>query len=153
MGSLNPIRGGPHPILWVRSVHVGVLDQLGGPDRIYRGLALFHGGPDSLLVPWSISLSLATWWPWSRPRGGARCCCWPRVVTRGWGKSWPSPTYSSFTTRLKIAAWVLRLHTVARDTLVLGYRQRSILPSSRFLLKTNCEVSAPEATFSVKGVI
>jgi hypothetical protein len=37
------------------------------------------------------------------------------------GESWPGPTYSSFTMRLKIAAWVLRLHTVVRGTLVSGY--------------------------------
>jgi hypothetical protein len=115
--------GGPDPILGVRSVHVGVLDQLGGPDCISRGPALSHGGLGSLLTPWSISLSLATWRPRSRPRGGVRRCCWPRVVARGWGESWSSPTYNSFTTRLKIAAWVLRLHIVVRGTLVSGYRQ------------------------------
>jgi hypothetical protein len=32
-----------------------------------------------------------------------------------------------FTTRLKIAAWVLRLYTVARGTLVSGYRQTQFL--------------------------
>jgi hypothetical protein len=52
--------GGSATILGVRSVHVGVLDQLGGPDCISRGPALSHRGPDSLLMPWSISLSLAT---------------------------------------------------------------------------------------------
>jgi hypothetical protein len=82
-GRSRPIRRGPDPILGVRSVHVGVLDHLGGPDCISRGPALSHGGPDSLLTPWSISLSLATWWPRSHPRGGVGCCCWPRVVTRG----------------------------------------------------------------------
>jgi hypothetical protein len=39
------------------------------------------------------------------------------------GESWPGPTYSSFTTRLKIDVWVLRLYTVVRGTLVSGYRQ------------------------------
>jgi hypothetical protein len=115
--------GGPDPILGVRSIHVGVLDQLGGPDCISSGPALSHGGLGSLLTPWSISLSLATWRPRSRPRGGVRRCCWPRVVARGWGESWSGPTYNSFTTRLKIAAWVLRLHIVVRGTLVSGYRQ------------------------------
>jgi hypothetical protein len=124
VGGLDPIRGGgPDPILGVWSVHVGVLDQPAGPDYISRGLALSHGGPDSLLMPWSISLSLDTWRPRSRPRGGVRWCCWPKVVARGWGESWPGPTYSSFTTRLKIVMWVLRLHTVVRGTLVSGYRQ------------------------------
>jgi hypothetical protein len=87
------------------------------------GLALSHGGPDSLLTPWSISLSLDMWRPRTRPCGGIRRCCWPRVVARGWGESWPGPTHSSFTTRLKIAAWVLRLYIVVRGTLVSGYRQ------------------------------
>jgi hypothetical protein len=84
---LGPYCGGPDPIIgvWsvrvgVRSVHVGVPDQLGGPDCISRGPALSHGGPDSLLMPWSISLSLAMWRPRSRPRGAVRRCCWPRVI-------------------------------------------------------------------------
>jgi hypothetical protein len=123
MGGPDPIRRGPVPILGVWSVHVGVLDHLEGSDCISRGPALSHGGPDSLLTPWSISLSLATWRPRSRPRGGVRRCCLPRVVAQGWGESWSSLTYSSLTTRLKIAAWVLRLHTVVRGTLVSGYRQ------------------------------
>jgi hypothetical protein len=121
-GRSEPHTGGLHPILAVRSVHVGVLDQPRGLDRISRGSTLSHGGPDSLLMPWNTSPSLATWRPWSHPRGGVGCCCWPRVVTRGWGESRPGPTHNSFTTRLKIAAWVLRLHTVVRGTLVLGYR-------------------------------
>jgi hypothetical protein len=120
VGGLDPIRWGPDPILGVWSIHVGVLDQLGGPNK---GPALSHGGPDSLLMPWSISLSLATWRHRSRPHGGVRRCCWSRVIARGWDKSWSGPMYSSFTMRLKIAAWVLRLHTVVRGTLVLGYRQ------------------------------
>jgi hypothetical protein len=122
-GRSGPHTGGPDPILGVRSVHVGVLDQLGGPDCISRGPALSHGGPDSLLTPWSVSLSLATWRPRSRPCGRVRRCCWPRVVARGWCESWSGPTYNSFTTGLKIVAWVLHLHTVVRGTLVSGYRQ------------------------------
>jgi hypothetical protein len=115
--------GGSYPILGVWFIHVGVLDQPGGPDRISRGPTLSHGGLDSLSMPWSTSPSLATWRPRSRPRGGVRCCCWPRVVTRGWGESRPGPTHSSLTTRLKIAVWVLCFHTVVRGTLVSGYRQ------------------------------
>jgi hypothetical protein len=37
VGGPDPIRGGPDPILGVRSVHVGVLDQHGGPNCISRG--------------------------------------------------------------------------------------------------------------------
>jgi hypothetical protein len=128
----DPTVGGPDPIRRGFGSHSrGPVCTRGGPrptwrsDCISRGPTLSHGGPDSLLMPWSISLSLDTWRPRSRPRGGVRCCCWPKVVARGWGESWPGPTYSSFTTRLKIAAWVLRLHTVVRGTLVSGYRQSS----------------------------
>jgi hypothetical protein len=102
-------------------------------------------------MPCSISRSLDTWRPRSRPRGGVRCCCWPRVVARGWGESWPGPTYSSFTTQLKIVAWVLHLHTVVRGTLVLGYRQRRSVPAlgrSRSLLD-GTSLSAVDRLFAV----
>jgi hypothetical protein len=46
----------------------------GGPVRICRGSALSHGGPDPPLIPWRILSSLATWRPWSRPRGRVGCC-------------------------------------------------------------------------------
>jgi hypothetical protein len=121
-GRSGPHTGGPYPILGVRSVHVGVLDQLGGPDCISRGPILSHGGPDSLLRTWGISLSLDTWRFRTCPCGGVRRCCGPRVTARGWGESQPGSTHSSFTTRLKISAWVLCLHTIVRGTLVSGYR-------------------------------
>jgi hypothetical protein len=75
--------------------------NLGGPDCIFRGLVLSHGGPDSLLMPWSISLSLDTWRLRTRPCGGVMRCCGPRVIARGWGESWLGPTHSTFTTRLR----------------------------------------------------
>jgi hypothetical protein len=117
--------GDPDPILGVRSVHVGVLDQPGGLDRIYRGPALSHGGSgltvDALeYITFSSHVAApepSTWW--------GQGCCWPRVVTRGCGESRPGPTHNSFSTRLKIATWVLRLHTVVRGTLILGYRQNT----------------------------
>jgi hypothetical protein len=124
--SLDPIRGVRIPFQGSGSHTWRSWTKLGGPDRIHRGLARpapSHWGPDSLVIPQSMSLSLDTWRHRTRPCGGVRCCCWPRVVARGWGKSWPGPTYSSFTTRLEIAAWVLRLYTVVRGTLVSGYRQ------------------------------
>jgi hypothetical protein len=37
---------------------------------MYRGPALPRGGPDPLLIPWSISSFLAAWRLESRPRGG-----------------------------------------------------------------------------------
>jgi hypothetical protein len=75
--------------------------DLGGPDCISRGPALSHGGPDLLLMPWSISPSLDTWCLWTHPCGRVRHCCGPRVAARGWGESWPGPTHSTFTTRLR----------------------------------------------------
>jgi hypothetical protein len=82
-----------------------------------------HEGPGSLLISWRTSLSLDTWWFQTRPCDGVRRCCGPGVITRRWSESRPGPTHNSFTTRLKIASWVLRLHTVVRGTLVSGYRQ------------------------------
>jgi hypothetical protein len=90
-------------------------------------------------MPWSTSPSLATWRPRSRPRGGVGCCCWPRVVTRGWGESRPGPTHSSLTTRLKIATWVLCLHTVVRGTLVSGYRH------DRWRAGSRCSTGSPDS--------
>jgi hypothetical protein len=46
----------------------------GGLVYMYRGTTLSHGGPDPLLTSWSISSSLATWRPRSRPHGGVGCC-------------------------------------------------------------------------------
>ena len=45
-----------------------------GPGHSQQGPALSHGGLDPPLIPWRILSSLATWRPWSRPRGGVRCC-------------------------------------------------------------------------------
>jgi hypothetical protein len=120
-GRLGPHTGGPDPILGVRFAHVEVLDQTWRPGPYIQGSGTFPWGFGLTVDAWSISLSLDTWRPRTRPCGGVRRCCWPKVVARGWGESWPGPTYSSFATRLKIAAWVLRLHTVVRGTLVLGY--------------------------------
>jgi hypothetical protein len=117
----DPTQRGSEPILEVRFVPVEVLDLTRRPGLYIQGSDTFPWGPDSLLIPWSISSSLATWRLRSHPRGGVGCCCWPRVVARGWGEPWSGPTHNSFTTRLKIAACVLRLHTVVRGTPVLGY--------------------------------
>jgi hypothetical protein len=43
-GRFGPHTWGPDPNLGVRSIHVGVLDQLGGPDCISKGPALFPWG-------------------------------------------------------------------------------------------------------------
>jgi hypothetical protein len=82
VGGPDPIRGGgvripfqgSGPYTW------GSWTKLGGPDCISRGPTLSHGGPDSLLMSWSISLSLDTWRPRTRLCGGVRRYCWPRVV-------------------------------------------------------------------------
>jgi hypothetical protein len=124
VGGPDPILGGgPDPILGVRFAHVEVLNQTWGPGPYIKGSDTFPWGPDSLMMPQNMSLSLDTWRHRTRPCGGVRCFCWTRVVARGWGESWSGPTYSSFITRLKIAAWVLRFYTAVRDTLDSGYRQ------------------------------
>jgi hypothetical protein len=117
VGGPDPIRGGGSGSHSRGPVHTcgGSWTKLGGSECISRGPALPHGGPDPLLMSWSISLSLDTWRPRTHLCGGVRRCCWPKVVARGWSELWPGPTYNSFTTR--------RLHTVVRGTLVSGYRQ------------------------------
>jgi hypothetical protein len=85
-GRPGPHTGGPDPIPGVRFAHVEVLDQTWSPDPIYRGPAPSHGGPDLLVIPQSMSLSLDTWRHRTHPCGGVRCCCWPRVVARGLGR-------------------------------------------------------------------
>jgi hypothetical protein len=122
VGGLEPIQGGPDPILGVRFAHMGVLGQTWRPGPYTQGSGTLPWGSgltvDALkYITFSGHVVAPT-----RPCGGVRRCCWPRVVARGWGESWPGPTYSSFTTRLKIAAWVLRLYTGVRGTLVSGYR-------------------------------
>jgi hypothetical protein len=86
----DSIVGGPDPILGVRIPFQGSglhtwrsWTNLGGPDCISRGSALSHEGPDSLLRPCDLSLSLDTWQLRTRPCGGVRRCCGPRVVARG----------------------------------------------------------------------
>jgi hypothetical protein len=58
-------RGGPGPIPGVRACLCRFWTLLGGPVCTYRGPALPDGGPDPLLIPWSISSSRATWRPGS----------------------------------------------------------------------------------------
>jgi hypothetical protein len=122
VGGPDPIRGGPDPIPGVWSVHVGVLDQTWRSGLYIQGSGTFpwrSGLTVDVLEYITFSGHVAVsgppmWWGQvlllaqsSRPR---------------LGESWPGPTYNSFTTRLKIDAWVLRLYTVVRGTLVSGYR-------------------------------
>jgi hypothetical protein len=71
----SPAQGrGPGPVPGVRARPWRFWSSLGGPVCTYRGPTLPHGGPDPLLIPWSISSFLAAWRPRSRPRGGVRRC-------------------------------------------------------------------------------
>jgi hypothetical protein len=93
-GRPRPHSGGLGPIPGVWLAHVEVRDQpwgpglyirgsetnLGGPDCISRGPVLSHGGPDSLLMLWSMPPSLDTWRLRTRPCGGVGCCYGPRIA-------------------------------------------------------------------------
>jgi hypothetical protein len=70
----DPTQRGPGPIPGSGLCPWGSWTLPGGPVRIYRGPTLSHGGPDPLLMPWSISSSLATWRPQSGLCGGVECC-------------------------------------------------------------------------------
>jgi hypothetical protein len=119
----DPTVGGPDPIRGgVRSLHVGVLDQTWRSRLYIQGSDTFPWGSGLTVdvlehITFSGHVAART-----RPCGGVWRCCWYRVVARGWGESWSGPTYNSFTTRLRIATWVLRLYTVVRGNLVSGYR-------------------------------
>jgi hypothetical protein len=64
----------PGPVPGVRFAPVEVLDLTRRSGPYIQGSGTFPWGPDPLLIPWSISSSLATWRPRSRPRGGVGCC-------------------------------------------------------------------------------
>jgi hypothetical protein len=70
----DPTQRGPGPIPGVRFVLVEVLNLTRRSGPYIQGSGTFPWGPDQLLMPWSISSSLATWRPRSRPRGGVGCC-------------------------------------------------------------------------------
>jgi hypothetical protein len=119
----GPHTGGSESHPGVRFTHVEVLDQTWRPGLYIKGSGTFPWGSGltgdaSEYVTFSVYVAAPDppmWW--------GQVCCLPRVVARGWGESWPGPTYNSFTTRLKIDAWVLRFYTAERGTLVSGYRQ------------------------------
>jgi hypothetical protein len=66
----DPTQRGLRPIPWVLFVPVGVLDFTRRSSPYIQGSGTSHGGLDLLAIPWRISSSLATWRPWSCPRGG-----------------------------------------------------------------------------------
>jgi hypothetical protein len=74
VGGPDPTQRGPEPILGVRFAPVEVLDLARRSGLYMQGSGTFPWGPDPLLIPLRISSSLATWRPWSRPRGGEECC-------------------------------------------------------------------------------
>jgi hypothetical protein len=64
LGGIQTPSKGPGTLTWEsRTV-------FGGPGCAYRGLMLPRGGLVQLIASWDISSFLATWRPWSRPRGG-----------------------------------------------------------------------------------
>jgi hypothetical protein len=119
----TPYRGGPDPIPGVRLAHVEVLDQPWRFGLYIQGSGALLWGLDLLLMPWSISPSLDTWRLRTRPCGGVGRCCGPRVVARDWGESWPGPTYSTFTTRLRDSHVGTASLYSSKGSLVSGYRQ------------------------------
>jgi hypothetical protein len=56
----DPAQGGPGPVPGVRACPWRFGTLPGGPVRTYGGSTLSYGGPDPLLISWSISSSLAT---------------------------------------------------------------------------------------------
>jgi hypothetical protein len=70
----DPTQGGPGPVPGVRFAPMEVLDLARRSGLYIQGSVTFSWGPNPLLIPWSISSSLAKWRPWSRPRDGIGCC-------------------------------------------------------------------------------
>jgi hypothetical protein len=70
----DPTQRGPKPVLGVRLTPVEALDLTRRSSLYTQGSDTFPWGSGLLLIPWSISSSLATWRPRSRPRGGIGCC-------------------------------------------------------------------------------
>jgi hypothetical protein len=98
----DPTKRGPEPILGVRFTPVEVLD-------LTRRFGLYIQGSDTF--PWGSGPSVDTleYIIFSVHVAAPEPSMW-------WG-------WVLFTTRLEIAAWVSRLHTVVRGTPVSGYQQ------------------------------
>jgi hypothetical protein len=98
----DPTQRGPRPVLGVRFAPVEVLDLTRGSGLYMQGsgTSLWGSGPsvdtlEDIVFSGHVAAPEPSTW---------------------WGRS-------LFTTRLEIAAWVPRLHTVVRGTPVSGYRQ------------------------------
>jgi hypothetical protein len=70
----DPVVSGPDPAQGGPGTPVEVLDLTRRSGSYVQGSGTSHGGLDPLLMPWSISSFLVTWWPLSRLRGGVGCC-------------------------------------------------------------------------------
>jgi hypothetical protein len=70
----DPTHRGPGPVPGVRARPWRFWTLPRGSVRTYRGPTLSQEGSDPLLISWSISSSLATWRPGSRPCGGVGRC-------------------------------------------------------------------------------
>jgi hypothetical protein len=70
----NSTQRGSRPVPGVQFVPAEVLDPVRRSGPYMQGSDTFPRGPDPPLILWRILSSLATWWPWSRPRGGVGCC-------------------------------------------------------------------------------
>jgi hypothetical protein len=72
---------------WRSKTNLGGPDYISGGSRPTLGVRTAYPGSDalpwgsrSLLMPWSISPSLATWRLRTHPRGGVGRCCGPRIA-------------------------------------------------------------------------
>jgi hypothetical protein len=72
--SPDPTQRGLGPVPGVRSIPAEVPDLARRSGTYMQGSDTFPWGSGPPLIPWRILPSLATWRPWSRPRGGVRCC-------------------------------------------------------------------------------
>jgi hypothetical protein len=98
----DPTQRGPEPVLGVRFAPVGVLD-------LTRRSGLYIQGSDTR--PWGSGPAVGT----------LEYIIFSGHVAEPEPSTWWGQVL--FTTRLEIATWVSRLHTVIRGTLVSGHRQ------------------------------
>jgi hypothetical protein len=105
----DPTQRGPEPILGVQFAPMGVLD-------FTRRSGLYIHGSGSF--PWGSGPTVDTleYIVFSGHMAAPEPSTW-------WGRA-------LFTTRLEIAAWIQRLHTVVRGTPVSGYRQHPSFQTS-----------------------
>jgi hypothetical protein len=114
---------GPAPIPGVRLTHVEVLDQPWGSGLYIQGsgaLSWWSGLTVDALEYITFSGHVASLDP---PMWWGQALLWPQSSRLRLGRVMVWSHIQLFTTRLKTTTWVLHLYTVARGTLVSGYRQ------------------------------